>query len=297
MKTRVFRFLSAITLVVLLVPSMGPTGQLVPRGASAIGADAFCAEPAEIENLRLVNELRVQHGLQPLRLGQRLGAAAEHHNMDMAANDFFSHTGSDGSSFVDRARAHGYQNPAGENIAAGQESARSAFEAWAGSAGHRDNMLNAGARWVGISRYEDTDGVGYRWYWAQVFGGEPDTEARVCGDTTTATPTRTPTPHPTAMPTRTPTTAPTHTATPRPTNAPTRTPTPRPTTAPTKTPRPTEVPTGAPTDTPRSTATPRPELKPFCHKGLRTLEAIPGSVTWNAHMRHGDTPGACPSAR
>jgi hypothetical protein len=262
-------------LVVLLVVFAGLIGHLAPRGVAAITADEFCAEPAELENLRLVNELRAQYGLVPLQLGQHLSAAAEHHNIDMAVNNFFSHTGSDGSSFVDRARAHGYEGAGMENLAAGMETAQSAFDTWAGSSGHRANLLDANARWIGISRYEDTDGVGYRWYWGQVFGSNPDTKARACGET----------------PSPTPTTAPTETPTQKPTDTPTQVPTATPTQWPSATP------TEAPTQKPSATPTPQPaQAQPYCHRG-RTRMAVPGSTTWNAHMGHGDTPGACPNKR
>jgi hypothetical protein len=260
-----------LQLVVVLVVCAGLIGHLAPRGVSAITADEFCAEPAELENLRLVNELRAQYGLVPLQLGQHLSAAAEHHNIDMAVNNFFSHTGSDGSSFVDRASAHGYEGAGMENLAAGMEPARTAFDVLAGSPDHRVNLLDANARWIGISRYEDTDGVGYRWYWGQVFGSNPDIVARVCGETPSPTPTTAPTDIPTQEPTADPTTAPTDI--------------------------PTQEPTADPTQEPSATPTSQPALEqPFCHRG-RTREAVPGSTTWNAHMGHGDTPGACPNNR
>ena len=46
--------------------------------------------------------------------------AARCHSVDMAENDFFSHTGSDGSNFSQRMRDAGYTgSPRAENIAAG----------------------------------------------------------------------------------------------------------------------------------------------------------------------------------
>ncbi|HSX85932.1 MAG TPA: CAP domain-containing protein, partial [Cellvibrio sp.] len=55
-----------------------------------------------------------------LRWDCRLGLASHVHSTDMATNNFFSHTGSDGSSPFDRMRREGYQfRTAGENISAG----------------------------------------------------------------------------------------------------------------------------------------------------------------------------------
>ena len=71
--------------------------------------------------LDLVNQQRGLHGLGTLLADDRLRAAARAHAMDMAQNDFFSHTGSGGSSVADRATATGYLwTTVGENIAAGQ---------------------------------------------------------------------------------------------------------------------------------------------------------------------------------
>jgi hypothetical protein len=74
--------------------------------------------------------------------------------------------------------------------------------------------------------------------------------------TPTNTPTTVPTNTPTTVPTNTPTTAPTNTPTTGPTNTPTAAPTNTPTTGPTNTPTPTDTPTKTPTGTPIATNTP-----------------------------------------
>lgn len=57
--------------------------------------------------------------------------AAYQHSLDMAKNNFFSHTGSDGSGLEDRAaNANFYTFPLGENIAAGYISVRATVLAW-----------------------------------------------------------------------------------------------------------------------------------------------------------------------
>lgn len=69
----------------------------------------------------LVNQQRDWHGLGTLLADDRLRSAAYGHAEDMAANDFFDHTGSGGSTIGTRATAAGYQwTSLGENIAAGQ---------------------------------------------------------------------------------------------------------------------------------------------------------------------------------
>ena len=57
--------------------------------------------------------------------------AAEQHSLDMATQNYFSHTGSDGSGLEDRAANNGfYTFPLGENIAAGYISIQSVVLAW-----------------------------------------------------------------------------------------------------------------------------------------------------------------------
>ena len=53
------------------------------------------------------------------------------HSQDMADNNYFSHTGSEGSGLEDRAAAVNYYTfPLGENIAAGYDSVRETVLAW-----------------------------------------------------------------------------------------------------------------------------------------------------------------------
>ena len=72
----------------------------------------------------------------------------------MATNNFFSHTGSNGSSAGDRITAAGFTFSAmAENVYAGSESynsASAAVSAWMGSEGHRVNMLNPTYTYAGV---------------------------------------------------------------------------------------------------------------------------------------------------
>lgn len=126
----------------------------------------------ELAFLNLINNYRQQNGLPPLALSTSLTNAAEGHSYDMAVHNYFSHTGSDGSSPWDRIRAAGYtyNTYLGENIAAGFDTAQSVFDAWRNSPGHNANMLNANFRAIGIGRYYSA-GSYYGWYWTTDFGG------------------------------------------------------------------------------------------------------------------------------
>jgi Ca2+-binding RTX toxin-like protein len=129
----------------------------------------------------LTNEFRAQNGLAALTLNSELSNTAQWHSQDMALQDYFSHTGKNGSTPWDRAELFGYSSTAmGENIAAGQTTPESVVEGWKNSPGHRANMLNAGFTEIGVG-YDflasDTGSVNYSHYWTQFFGAGDRTPA------------------------------------------------------------------------------------------------------------------------
>ena len=88
----------------------------------------------------------------------------------MACNDFFSHTGSDGSTVAMRVAAQGYSaSRVGENIYAGSSaSPQSAFDWWMNSAPHRANLLNANYIDIGIGYIYEPNSP-YKGYFTAVF--------------------------------------------------------------------------------------------------------------------------------
>ena len=123
--------------------------------------------------LELTNHERTQAGLEPLQLSLQLSNVSQKHSWDMATNDFFGHTGSNGSSAVARAQTEDYPYPyVGENIAAGYSTPEAVVKAWMNSPGHRDNILNPYYQEIGIGYYHlehDTGNVNYKDYWTQNF--------------------------------------------------------------------------------------------------------------------------------
>jgi len=100
-----------------------------------------------------------------------LTQAAVAHSDDMVANNFFSHTGSNGSTLGDRATAAGYAwSSLGENIAAGQASVAEVVDGWMKSDGHCANLMNAGFRDIGVACVAGNANTTYRTYWTQDFG-------------------------------------------------------------------------------------------------------------------------------
>lgn len=112
--------------------------------------------------LALVNAERAKAGCDPVAGNAALDRAAEDYAALMARTSTFSHTGPDGSSFSDRVRAAGYDDPGGENIAQGQTSADEVMDDWMNSPGHRRNILDCSFRTLGVGEAQD--------YWVQEFG-------------------------------------------------------------------------------------------------------------------------------
>lgn len=96
---------------------------------------------------RALNAYRAENARAPLAYSMTLQSAAEAHAQDMAARGFFDHRGSDGSDVGARVSRQGYGWCfVAENIAKGQPSLADVMQAWAGSQGHRRNMLSRQAQ-------------------------------------------------------------------------------------------------------------------------------------------------------
>jgi len=152
-------------------------------GGSDVPAVAYC-DPArtwpatatahEAEIVRLVNAQRqagatcggvARPPVPPLTAVPALRCAARVHTLDMATQDYFDHTGKDGSAPWDRMESAGYAwSQAGENIAGGNAEPASTMEQWMNSSGHCNNIMSADYTEIGVSHVEDAS------LWTQVFG-------------------------------------------------------------------------------------------------------------------------------
>ena len=107
-----------------------------------------------------------------LNWNNMLQVAASGHASDMAKKNFFSHTGSDGSSFDQRIAPTGYRLAAGgENIAAGQTSVQAVISTWINSPGHCQNLMSSSYRDVGVACAR-SDAAAYSHYWTMDLGRE-----------------------------------------------------------------------------------------------------------------------------
>ena len=95
-----------------------------------------------------------------------LGQAAEAHTQDMVAKNFFSHTGSSGSSMSSRVTATGYAwSNLGENIAAGYAGIDKVMDGWLASPGHCANLLNLAFTQVALVCVPGNSTTNYNNYW------------------------------------------------------------------------------------------------------------------------------------
>ena len=169
-----FRMILSLVGLALLFGAIGAP-------ASATKTANFCADAEERAVLAKINQYRAGKGRKALALTQTLGAAADHHSVQMAKADYFSHTLLGGVSWDKNIRNHGYtfNTARGENIAAGHADADTTFLQWKGSPEHNKNMLDPDYKAIGIGRAYDA-GSRYGWYWTTVFGGVVDAAARTC---------------------------------------------------------------------------------------------------------------------
>ena len=122
------------------------------------GTDGY-AECSKV--LTIVNKERKAQGLTALKMDQELQKAAMQRAAEAAL--YFSHTRPDGT-MCDTISEKVW----GENIAAGQTSAKDVMESWMNSSGHRSNILGANYTSIGIGCFTQ----GRVKYWVQVFGVE-----------------------------------------------------------------------------------------------------------------------------
>ncbi|ARX89048.1 hypothetical protein SMD44_08535 [Streptomyces alboflavus] len=117
--------------------------------------------------LSLVNAERQKAGCRPLTTNSKLATAAQRHSADMKARNYFSHTSPDGTDPGRRITAAGYRwSTYGENIARGQQTAKSVMTSWMNSSGHRANILNCSFKELGVGVVKGSGGP----WWTQNFG-------------------------------------------------------------------------------------------------------------------------------
>ena len=162
----------SVILAVLLIVVAASAGTITSHAAALPAKPVVALSDGSLEQqvLALVNAKRAtKKGCKPLTLNVSLTFAARAHSQDMMNHNYFSHTGSDGSSPWVRIKQAGYfYSAAGENIAAGFATPQSVMNAWMHSSGHKKNILNCKYTEIGVGLAYG--GGTYGFYWTQDFG-------------------------------------------------------------------------------------------------------------------------------
>jgi uncharacterized protein YkwD len=151
--------------IALVTAAVGAT--VAMSGMSSPASAATSTTTLENQVRTLINQQRVAHQCRSLTMNETLRTAARAHSADMAAHNNFSHSGTNGSTFVQRAAEAGYTRAMAENIAWGFRTPAAVVDAWMNSPVHRTNILNCAEHTSGIGLAYKSDGTPY---WTQDFG-------------------------------------------------------------------------------------------------------------------------------
>lgn len=146
--------------------------RIVEKPVAAVKA-SVAVNIVEVERsvFDLVNEKRVENGLEPLKWNDNIANSARQHSSNMAEFQFFSHKGLDSKMVSDRADANGVGKwrSIGENIAFNrgyQNPVTLTVQLWLDSPSHRRNMLSPDWKESAIGVAVTEDGA---YYFTQVF--------------------------------------------------------------------------------------------------------------------------------
>ena len=112
----------------------------------------------------LINEQRTSFGLDPVQPNGTLRRAALSHSNEMVDESYFEHTSPSGLTFIQRIESAGYMRGArawivGENLVWGSgalSSPGALVTAWMNSPPHRENLLKARFREIGVAAVSGT---------------------------------------------------------------------------------------------------------------------------------------------
>ena len=137
--------------------SMDDLPEPLPPVAESCGSALTCSMQDRI------NAVRAAYNRPALVADSACQRAAQAHAEDMARNDYFSHTGLNGSTPTSRLRRYG-GGVAAENIALGPKDVGVVVDMWMGSQGHAANILGNYRR-TGIGAAFSSRGT----FWVQCF--------------------------------------------------------------------------------------------------------------------------------
>ncbi|WP_432138345.1 sigma-70 family RNA polymerase sigma factor [Streptomyces sp. bgisy154] len=136
-------------------PSVSPTpsADAAASPAPSASADATRPAPSPAQQVAvLVNARRAAAGCGPVRLDDRLTAAARAHARDMVARGYFGHESPEGAHADVRIARAGYDAGAwAENLDRGPREASAVVDDWMDGSIHQENMLDCGYRDMGVA--------------------------------------------------------------------------------------------------------------------------------------------------
>ena len=143
--------------VLLAVVGLVAWAVAAPAGAG-VSRSSASVQALESGVLLEINNVRHEHGLGPLRLSPKLSAAARQHSNEMATRGYFSHNSANGGTF-DKRIIRFYSSAGrrfwsvGENLlwSSPDVDAAGALRMWMNSPPHRENLLTARWREIGLS--------------------------------------------------------------------------------------------------------------------------------------------------
>lgn len=148
-----------------------------PNSSGGTGSSSSGKQPAttgsmsadEKETFDLVNQQRINNGLQALKIDEEVQRVARIKAQDMVDNNYFSHNSPTYGSPFDMLNSFkiSYRS-AGENIA-GNSSNSAAVTAWMNSSGHKANILNSSFNYTGVGVVKSSK---YGKIYVQVFVGK-----------------------------------------------------------------------------------------------------------------------------
>lgn len=155
-KNRFYRVLAVILTLTLFFSILG----------SADANAAVITKQAK-QVAKIVNKERTKRNKGKVTLDKKLTKLANKRAKECAK--LFSHTRPNGEDCFSVLKENGVTYmTCGENIAAGQSTAKQVMNSWMHSAGHKKNILTKGFHKIGVGYYKKS-GSPYKYYWVQIF--------------------------------------------------------------------------------------------------------------------------------
>ena len=142
------------------VPTSASTAAAAATGPASCKYVISGSYPGEI--VSLINKARTGAGLPALTVNSQLASAAQGHSNDMACFSLLSHSGSNGSTILQRISAAGYPASYAEEMIYAGGYPQDAFDWWMGDPTHHDIIFDKRVTEIG---------VGYAYVSDSAYGG------------------------------------------------------------------------------------------------------------------------------